>query len=122
LNAEEQAAIATARTRMQGAKVAADLLAAADAAKRVADAHPASVEANALAGEIFYRSSRWPAAVIYLKRAGPPAGQPLLGFYLAVAQYESGDHAGAGVTLRPLLAKLQHTPYVQGYIQKILPP
>ena len=122
LSAEEQAAIASARTRMQGAKVAADLLAAADTAKKVADAHPASVEANALAGEIFYRSSRWPAAVIYLERSGPPAGQPLLAFYLAVAQFESGDRAGAASTLRPLLGKLQHTPYVQTYIQKILPP
>ena len=121
-SAEESAALATARARMLSAKVAADLLAAADTARKVADAHPTSVEANALAGEIFYRSSRWQAAVLYLKRSGPPLGQPLLGFYLAVAQFESGDREGAATTLRPLLGKLQHTAYVQSYAQKILPP
>jgi hypothetical protein len=121
-SAEESAALAAARARLQSAKVAADLLAAGDTARKVADAHPTSVEANALAGEIFYRGSRWQAAVLYLKRSGPPLGQPLLGFYLAVAQFESGDREGAATTLRPLLGKLQQTPYVQSYVQKILPP
>lgn len=122
LNADERSALATARARMQEAKVAADLLAAGEMARKVADAHPSSIEANALAGEIFYRGSRWQAAAVYLTRSGPPASQPVLGFYLAVAQFESGDRAAAATTLRPLLGKLQHTAYVQGYVQKILPP
>ncbi len=122
LTAQDSATLAAARAKMQAAKVAEDLRAAGADAQRIADAHPSSVEANALAGEIFYRSSRWQTAALYLERSGPPAGQPLLGFYLAVAQFESGDRGGAAATLRPLLGKLQHTPYVQGYIQKILPP
>lgn len=118
----ERATLGAAREKMSAAKVAEDLRAAFGEAKRVADAHPTSVEANALTGEIAYRGSQWPDAVRYLRLAGPPSGQPLLGFYLAVALYETGDRPAAAAVLRPLLSQLQHTPYVEGYARKILPP
>lgn len=122
LSSSDRATLASAREHMRAARVVAELSAQGADAKRIADAHLDSVEANALAGEIAYRSSRWADAVVYLRRAGPPSDQPLLGFYLAVALFETGDKAGAAATLKPLLPKLQRTPYVQGYAQKILPP
>lgn len=90
-------------------------------ARGVADAHPASREAQQLAGEAAYRISSWSEAADYLGRAGgPEEGQPELLFYLAVALYESGNPQAAAAPLRRALPNLQRTPYVDGYAKKIL--
>lgn len=90
-------------------------------AKEVADAHPNAKEAQHLAAEAAYRSSRWADASAYFRRGGEPgADQPELLFYMAVALYESGDRPGAANALRRSLSSLQRTPYVDGYAKKIL--
>lgn len=90
-------------------------------AREVADAQPASREAQQLAGEAAYRISRWSEAADYLGRAGGPGDdQPELLFYLAVALYESGAPQTAAAPLRRALPNLQRTPYVDGYAKKIL--
>lgn len=90
-------------------------------AKEVADAHPGAQEAQHLAAEAAYRSSRWADASSYFRRGGEPgADQPELLFYMAVALYESGDRPGAANALRRSLSSLQRTPYVDGYAKKIL--
>lgn len=90
-------------------------------AKEVADTHPGTREAQHLAAEAAYRSSRWADASAYFRRGGEPgADQPELLFYMAVALYESGDRPGAANALRRSLSNLQRTPYVDGYARKIL--
>lgn len=90
-------------------------------AREVADARPASREAQQLAGEAAYRISRWSDAAEYLERAGGPGeDQPELLFYLAVALYESGAAQTAAAPLRRALPNLQRTPYVDSYARKIL--
>jgi tetratricopeptide (TPR) repeat protein len=90
-------------------------------AKEVADTHPGTREAQHLAAEAAYRSSRWADASAYFRRGGEPgADQPELLFYMAVALYESGDRPGAANALRRSLSNLQRTPYVDGYAKKIL--
>ncbi|MEO8504859.1 MAG: hypothetical protein ABI609_13260 [Acidobacteriota bacterium] len=121
LSPADQATLSAARETLRTAKTVNDLQNAAASVQRLSDAHLGAVEAASLAGEIAYRSSAWPAAVTYLRRSGPPADQPLLSFYLAVSLYESGDREAAKRTLRPLLPRLQRTPYVEAYIAKILP-
>jgi tetratricopeptide (TPR) repeat protein len=91
------------------------------AARRVADAHPESPEAQHLAGEMAYRTSRWPDAVLYFRRWGePPDARPVLLFYYAVALYETGDRAGAATALRRSLPNIRRTEYVELYVTKIL--
>jgi predicted Zn-dependent protease len=98
-----------------------DLRQAFDTARGVADAHPESVEAQHLAAEAAYRVSRWADAARYFQRGGePPADQPELLFYMAVALYESGDPAKAAEILKRSLPNLQRTPYVDAYARKIL--
>jgi hypothetical protein len=91
------------------------------AARRVADAHPESPEAQQLAGEMAYRTSRWPDAVLCFRRGGDSiGGNSLLVFYFAVALYETGDRASATAALKRSLPNIQRTEYVELYITKIL--
>ena len=122
LSVDETAALERAREALRTARLAGDLAKPGTEVRKIADAHPESPSANAIAGEIAYRSSQWSEAVSYLRRSGLPADQPLLSFYLAVALYESGDQKAAATVLRPVLPSLQRTAYVQSYIAKILPP
>ncbi len=122
LSADDMATLERAREALSTARLAGDLAKSAAEVRKIADAHPESRTANALAGEIAYRSSQWPEAVSYLRRSGLPLDQPLLSFYAAVALYESGNPKAAAAALRPALPNLQRTAYVQSYIAKILPP
>ena len=91
------------------------------AARRAADAHPESPEAQLLAGEMAYRTSRWPDAVFYFRRGGgPPDSTPVLLFYYAVVLYETGDRAGAAAALKRSLPNLRRTEFVELYVNKIL--
>jgi tetratricopeptide (TPR) repeat protein len=91
------------------------------AARRVADAHPESPDAQQLAGEMAYRTSRWPDAVIYFRRGGePPEAKPVLLFYYAVVLYETGDRPAAAAALRRSLPNIRRTEYVELYVNKIL--
>jgi hypothetical protein len=87
----------------------------------VADAHPDAREVQYLAGEAAYRNSRWADAAVFFKRGGAPGDdRPELLFYMAVALYEVGDQPGAAAALRRSLPNLQKTPYVEGYVKRIL--
>lgn len=121
LTAEERDGMSRVRKVLSGEAKAKDLRQAFDAARGVADAHPESVEAQHLAAEAAYRVSRWADAARYFQRGGePPADQPELLFYMAVALYESGEQARAAEVLKRSLPNLQRTPYVDAYARKIL--
>jgi hypothetical protein len=120
---EARSQLAAARDLQAKAATAGDLAAASALAKGVADAHPESSEAQFLVAEIAYRASRFPEVITYMRRGGDPgASQPTLLFYLAIAQYETGDRAAARLTLERCLPRLQRTPFVERYTQKILAP
>lgn len=121
LSAEERDGMARVRKTLAGEAKVKDLRQAYDVARSVADAHPESVEAQHLAAEAAYRVSRWADAARYFQRGGePPADQPELLFYMAVALYESGNAAKAAEVLKRSLPNLQRTPYVDAYAKKIL--
>ncbi|HEX3126484.1 MAG TPA: hypothetical protein VH394_04080 [Thermoanaerobaculia bacterium] len=121
LTSEERDGMSRARKVLSGQANAKDLRQAFDVARSIADAHPESIEAQHLAAEAAYRVSRWADAARYFQRGGePPADQPELLFYMAVALYESGDHAKAAEVLKRSLPNLQRTPYVDAYAKKIL--
>lgn len=121
LSAEERDGLSRVRKVLSGTATAKDLRQAFDVARVVADAHPESVEAQHVAAEAAYRVSRWADAARYFQRGGePPADQPELLFYMAVALYESGDAAKAAEILKRSLPNLERTPYVDAYAKKIL--
>jgi tetratricopeptide (TPR) repeat protein len=121
LSAEERDGMSRVRKVLAGDAKVKDLRQAFDTARGVADAHPESVEAQHLAAEAAYRVSRWADAARYFQRGGePPADQPELLFYMAVALYESGDQVKAAEILKRSLPNLQRTPYVDAYARKIL--
>jgi predicted Zn-dependent protease len=121
LSAEERDGLSRARKVLSGTASAKDLRQAFDVARVVADAHPESVEAQHVAAEAAYRVSRWADAARYFQRGGePPADQPELLFYMAVALYESGDPAKAAEILKRSLPNIERTPYVDAYAKKIL--
>lgn len=120
LPAADQARLARARVLMGEAKRAGELAEAFDLAAAVADAHPRSVEAQRLAGEIAYRASRWTQAVTYLRRGGISAAPPELVFYLAVALWESGEPQEAARVLETALPRLPRNAFVDGYAERIL--
>lgn len=121
LTAEERDGMSRVRKVLTGDAKVKDLRQAFDTARSVADAHPESVEAQHLAAEAAYRVSRWADAARYFQRGGePPADQPELLFYMAVALFESGEQAKAAEVLKRSLPNLQRTPYVDAYARKIL--
>ncbi|MCB1055328.1 MAG: tetratricopeptide repeat protein, partial [Acidobacteria bacterium] len=103
------------------ARLAGELDEAFSLATEVADAHPDSREAQFLAAEIAYRSSRWTEAAAYFRRGGDPGDeQPVLLFFKAVSLYESGDRAGAAQALKRSLPLIQRSDYVDRYAEEIL--
>lgn len=120
LSATEREAMARS-AKLLTASDSPDLKEAMRLARQVADAHPDSREAQYLAGEAAYRNARWPDAATYFRRGGLPGDDhPELLFYMAVALYEVGDQPAAATALRRSLPNLQRTPYVQGYVKRIL--
>jgi hypothetical protein len=121
LTAAEKEKMSAARRLLGEEGKTKDLRQAFQLARKVADAHPESSEAQLLAAEAAYRISRWGDAATYFHRGGDPGeSQPELLFYMAVSLYESGDSTGAAAALRRSLPNLQRTPYVDGYARKIL--
>jgi len=121
LSQQERSTLEQARVLLERAEQRNELDEPYRLARQVADANPGSKEAQHLAAVIAYRSSRWSEAVRYFQRGGDPGDDnPETLFYLAVAQYESGDLAGARNTLRRSLPRLEKTPFVLRYQEKIL--
>jgi tetratricopeptide (TPR) repeat protein len=114
-----QADLAEARRLLAAAERQRDLTAPLTLAGGVADAHPESVEAQYLAGEIAYRASRWQEAVRFFRRGGVPQ-RPDLRFYMAVSLYESGDRPAAAEVLREALPELPTSPFIRSYTERIL--
>lgn len=91
------------------------------AARRLADAFPAWVEAQHATAELAYRQARWAEAVTYFQRGGDPGdGQPLKLFYLSVSLFETGDRAGAAAAMKRCTDRIRHSAYVDDYAARIL--
>lgn len=123
LSFEERETLRRADELAQEARTAGDLSEAWRLVREVADRHPASTEAQLLAGEIAYRSSRWQDAALYLRRVDEAAARsPEVLFYLAVALHETGEDELARQALEQALPDLVRTPFVTEYVRKILGP
>lgn len=121
LSEEDSRKLVELRQRVAKVQYSGELAEPLAEASALADAHPQAREAQFLAGEIAYRASRWSEAVAYFRRGGDPGEErPVLLFYLAVALYESGERESAAATLERALPKLEKTPLVEGYREKIL--
>jgi len=99
-----------------------DLDSALSEAEALAQEATEDAEVQLLAAEIAYRASAWEESVLYFERSGEiPRSRPLLLFYKSVSLYETGRRSEAEETLRKCLPRLRRTPYVQNYIEQILP-
>lgn len=117
---ELAAQLVAARQLLGRAAAANELESAFVSVRQIADANPALTEAQHLVAEIAYRTSRWAAVVEYFRRGGAIApSRPELLFYLAVAQYETGDRQLAAETLRACQGRLKETAFVRSYVAKI---
>ncbi|MEM6456476.1 MAG: hypothetical protein AAF772_15400 [Acidobacteriota bacterium] len=85
----------------------------------LADAHPDRDAAQWTAGELAYRQRLWADTVAYFTRSTPPAGEPNLCFYYAVALYETGEARRARRALRRCGGGLARSPFVDDYLRKI---
>jgi len=120
LTRAQQEKLTDARNRLTNAQRASDLEPALAAAKKVADERKDVPEAQHLAGEIAYRSSKWNEAAKYFRRGGDASNlRPNLLFFMAVSFYETGDLAAAREALERCLPKLQKTDFVEAYRRKI---
>ncbi|MFN7959767.1 MAG: hypothetical protein U0002_00685 [Thermoanaerobaculia bacterium] len=123
LSSEDRAQLARARELLKGIHQASDIAEPLRLAADVAERRPSSVEAQLLAGEIAYRASRWSDAAKYFRRAGDPGGdRPEVLFYMAVSYYEVGEKQLARSAFERCLPRLERTPFVEEYRQKILGP
>jgi hypothetical protein len=121
LSAADESAFARVRAQLAGATSPADVERAYTTAVQLAGRYPDEPRVQHLAAESAYRSSRWQEAVRHFRQGGDPGeDQPLLLFYLAVALWESGDHAAAADVLQRCDGRLRQTPFVEAYRRKIL--
>jgi tetratricopeptide (TPR) repeat protein len=121
LTPEQTRRLQEARDLLRQARTAGDLKQPLALAQEVADARPQVSEAQHLAAEIAYRASQWEEAALYFRRGGDPGDdQPTLLFFMAVSLFESGSREEAVALLRRSLPRLQRTPYVKTYAEKIL--
>lgn len=118
---QDEERLAQARLLLASARDRAALEEPSRIAREVADAHPGSREAQHLAAVIAYRAARWDEAVRYFRRGGDPgeASAETL-FYLAVSLYEVGEREAAAEALRRSLPRIERTPFVRSYEEKIL--
>ena len=111
------------REELAAAKTAAAVERIYTTAAALAVRHPTDARVQHAAAEAAYRASRWREAVDHFRRGGDPGEeQPLLLFYLAVAQWESGDAEAAAATMVRTQGRLRPTEFVESYRRKILAP
>ncbi len=121
LTADQAAELDRARELLKASRHRGDLAEPLRLAREVADARPDSSEAQALTAAIAYRASMWQEAVTYFHRAGDALRKdPEMLFYLAVSLYETGDRQGAADALERSLPRIEKTPFVLSYRDKIL--
>lgn len=108
------------RATLATASATTELQSALAEVRGVADRLPEHQEAQILAGEIAYRASRFEEAARFFDRVGPQRpDRPELAFYMAVTWYETGQRERAAEVLEPSLPRLQRTPFVESWIDKI---
>jgi hypothetical protein len=123
LAAADQETLRRVRAALAEARTVRDLDEALRQATDVAERNPGDADAQHLAGEVAYRASRWPEASRFFRRGGEPgAERSELLFYMAVTYYETGDLAAARTALSKALPGLKRTPFVEGYVGRILGP
>ena len=92
-----------------------------DQVRQIAEDYPNDQEAQHLAAEFAFRLRRWDEAVDYFERGGV-IGNSLAQrqFFFAIALYETGQRERAAELLEQCQERLQKTPFVLSYIDKIL--
>ena len=119
----DQSAMADIRKTARAAGKREEFEHALASARPIADRYPGEAEFQQLVGELAYRTGAWKTGADYLQRPdGHTPADPTLRFYLAVCQFESGEIVAAERTASKGLEKLPRTPFVEGYLKKILPP
>lgn len=118
---DEEERIAAARELVRGQPELAALQAALVDVLAVAARHPEQPGLLRLAGDIAYRAADWTAcAEAYLGAGDPGPDAPLERFYMAVCLYETGRREEAATLLSASADRLRRTPFVDGYLVKIL--
>jgi tetratricopeptide (TPR) repeat protein len=113
--------LASLRQRLAAAANAADAVGLLAEAEALASSRPERSDLWHFAAEIAYRGSRWTDVVRLIERGGSPApNAAALGFYYAVALYETGQRDAAARAIERALPGLQRTPFVDGYVARIL--
>ena len=111
------------RQQAEGSTYREELEAALVSASQLANDYPESARAQHLAAQVAYLGAEWQLVLDYFERGGDiPEDQPVLIFYLAVANFELGDRAKAAEILRPALSALPSSSFVDAYLKKILAP
>lgn len=94
-----------------------------DEIRQIAADYPEDREAQHLAAEFAIRLRRWQDAVDYFERGGSIDDSfSQRQFFYAIALFETGRHQRAAEALRSCQHRLQKTPFVLSYIEKILGP
>jgi len=87
----------------------------------IAEARVGDSELQRLLATLAYRASDWPLCVSAFERSGSPeADPPLLRFYRAVCEFETGDRDAAVTALGDSAKALKRTPFVDRYLSLIL--
>ncbi len=119
-SAEEEKALRDGRELLRSAQKREELLRGLDALRAVSDRHPENAQLALLIGEIAYRGGQWRVGANSFRRAAPQGpADPTLRFYMAVCLYEAGERSAAAEIAGSGLEKLQRTPFVESYLQKI---
>jgi hypothetical protein len=119
---DERAQVESARELLSGRPQREEIEAATAALRQVAERHPEAIEVARLVGDLAYRVADWPLCADYYGRAGDPGPEaPLERFYMAVCLFETGRREEAAALLEPSVGQLKRSPFVESYLQRILP-
>jgi hypothetical protein len=119
---EERAQVESAQELLSGRPQREEIEAAAAALRQVAERHPEATEVARLVGDLAYRVADWPTCAEFYGRAGDPGPEaPLERFYMAVCLFETGRREAAAALLEPSVGQLKRSPFVESYLQRILP-